>query len=231
MIIAGIDIDLIKKDIKNLHLAVYPPDGRVRLAVPEGINESTLEMYVISKLSWIRRQQRFFIRQNRQSPREYVNRESHYLFGRKYLLRIHEVSSIRKPIIELKSKNHIDMTVPTNATIEKRQKAMDTWYREQLRGILDELVPKWESVLKVKANSVKVYAMRTKWGSCNTDNKNIMFNVELAKKPVKCIEYVIVHELAHLLDKKHGDVFHAIMNRHLPNWRQLRDELNEIVME
>ena len=231
MLIAGIDIELIKKDIKNLHLAVYPPDGRVRLAVPDGINENTLEMYVISKLSWIRRQQRYFTKQNRQSPREYVNRETHYLFGRKYLLRVNELDSVKKPVIELKSKIHIDMTVSKDVVIEIRKKAMDTWYREQLRVILDELVPKWGAVLQVKPNTVKVYAMRTKWGSCNTDKKNIMFNVELAKKPVKCIEYVIVHELAHLLDKKHGDVFHAIMNRHLPNWRMLRDELNELVME
>jgi predicted metal-dependent hydrolase len=231
MLIAGIDIELIKKDIKNLHLAVYPPDGRVRLAVPDGINENTLEMYVISKLSWIRRQQRYFVKQNRQSPREFVNRETHYLFGRKYLLRVNELDSVKKPVIELKSKNHIDMTVSKDAVIDIRKKAMDTWYREQLRVILDELVPKWESILRVKTNTVKVYSMRTKWGSCNTDKKNIMFNVELAKKPVKCIEYVIVHELAHLLDKKHGDAFHAIMNRYLPNWRLLREELNELVME
>lgn len=226
MNIAGIDIELIQKDIKNIHLAVYPPDGKVRLAAPKDVNVGTLELYVISKLPWIRRQQRSFASIERQSPREYVSRESHYFLGKKYMLRVNESEDIKRATVKVGTKAFIDMSIPFGTTKELREKAMYQWYRKELRITLEELVGKWQSVLNVKASTVKVYSMRTKWGSCNTDNKNIMFNIELAKKPLRCIEYVVVHELIHLIDRKHGDVFQALMNQYLPNWVHLRDELN-----
>jgi predicted metal-dependent hydrolase len=224
--IAGIDIELIQKDIKNIHLAVYPPDGKVRLAAPKDVNVGTLELYVISKLPWIRRQQRSFASFERQSPREYVSREAHYFLGKKYMLRVNESESVKRSSVSIATKSFIDMTIPIGTTQEFREMLMYRWYREELRVILEELVPKWETILHVKSNTLKVYSMRTKWGSCNTDNKNIMFNIELAKKPLRCIEYVVVSELIHLIDRKHGNVFQALMNQYLPNWVQLRDELN-----
>ena len=194
MVVAGIDVELIQKDIKNLHLAVYPPNGRVRLAAPMDVNEKTLELYVTSKLPWIRMQQRKFAKINRESPRQYVNRESHYFLGKRYLLRVNEVDHLFfYPKVEIKTKTYIDLYVKENYTTEQKADLMKEWQRSELKRILFELVPKWEKLLGVKSNLIKVRTMRTKWGSCNTDNKNILFNIELAKKPIECIEYVVVH--------------------------------------
>ena len=228
MVVAGIEIELIQKDIKNLHLAVYPPDGRVRLAAPRDVNIKTLELYVISKLSWIRRQQRKFAGINRQSPRQYVNRESHYLFGKRYLLRVHETDHpYRSPRVICNTKQYIDLYVSEGLTDTRKAEIMKAWYREQLRAVLEELVPKWESRLGVKAGRVRVQTMKTKWGSCNTDSKNILFNLELARKPFECIEYVVVHELLHLIERKHSDLFRAYLDKHIPNWEHVKGVLNE----
>ena len=228
MVVAGIEIELIQKDIKNLHLAVYPPDGRVRLAAPRDVNIKTLELYVISKLSWIRRQQRKFAGINRQSPRQYVNRESHYLFGKRYLLRVHETDHpYSSPRVICNTKQYIDLYVSEGLTDTRKAEIMKAWYREQLRAILEELVPKWELRLGVKAGRVRVQTMKTKWGSCNTDSKNILFNLELARKPFECIEYVVVHELLHLIERKHSDLFRAYLDKHIPNWEHVKGVLNE----
>jgi len=227
MIVAGIEVELVQKEIKNLHLAVYPPDGRVRLAAPKDVNHKTLELYVISKIPWIRKQQRRFARIDRQSVRQYVNRESHYFLGRRYLLRVYESDHpYRYPKIERKTKTYIDLFVRNNYTAEQRASLMKEWYRAQLREILGELVPKWEGILQVKTQKVKVHAMKTKWGSCNTDKGIVLFNIELAKKPIECIEYVVVHELLHLIERKHSDLFKAYLDKYVPNWKQLKAQLN-----
>lgn len=227
MIVAGIEIELIQKDIKNLHLAVYPPDGRVRLAAPMDVNERTLTLYVTSKIPWIRKQQRKFAKMDRQAPRAYVNRESHYFLGRRYLLRVHENNHpYRYPKVECKTKTFIDLYVKEEYTIEQRANLMKEWYRNQLKAVLLELIPKWEGILKVKANKITVQTMKTKWGSCNTNNGNILFNIELAKKPMECIEYVVVHELLHLIERKHSDVFKAYLDKYIPMWQQIKTQLN-----
>jgi len=228
MLIADIEVELVKKNIKNLHLAVYPPDGRVRLAAPMDVNEKTLELYVISKIFWIRKQQRKFATYDRQSARQYVNRESHYLLGKRYLLRVHENNHpYRFPKLICKTKTYIDLYINEDFSIEQKANLMKEWYRKQLKTILYEFVPKWEAILKVKVNQIKVQSMKTKWGSCNTDNQNILFNIELAKKPIECIEYVVVHELLHLIERKHNDVFRAYLDKYIPNWKYLKSLLNE----
>jgi predicted metal-dependent hydrolase len=228
MIVAGIPIELIQKDIKNLHLAVYPPDGKVRLAAPQSVNLKTLELYVASKISWIKKQQRKFAGIDRPSSRNYVQRESHYFLGKRYLLRVYESNDLyRYPKVVCKTKTYIDMFIKEGCKTEQRAALMKEWYRTKLKEILAELIPKWEAILNVKANQVKVQTMKTKWGSCNTNNKNIMFNIELVKKPYECIEYVVVHELLHLLERNHNDLFRAYLDKFLPNWRHLKEQLND----
>ena len=227
MIVAGIEVELVQKEIKNLHLAVYPPDGRVRLAAPMDVNRKTLELYVISKIPWIRKQQRRFAKIDRQSVRQYVNRESHYFLGRRYLLRVHESDHpYRYPKVDCKTKTYIDLFVRDNYTTEQRASLIKEWYRAQLKEILCELVPKWEGILQVKTQKVKVHSMKTKWGSCNTDKGIVLFNIELAKKSIECIEYVVVHELLHLIERKHSDLFKAYLEKYVPNWKQLKAQLN-----
>ncbi|GAB1449105.1 SprT family zinc-dependent metalloprotease [Bacteroidota bacterium] len=226
MVVAGIEVELVQKDIKNLHLAVYPPNGWVRLAAPLDVNEKTLQLYVTSKIPWIRKQQRKFASIDRQSERQYVNRESHYFLGKRYLLRVHETDHpYPNPKVECKTKTYIDLYVKENYSTEQRAGLMKEWYRGELKAILAELVPKWEAVLHVKVNQVNVQTMKTKWGSCNTNNGNVRFNSELAKKPVACIEYVVVHELLHLIERKHNDSFRAYLDKYLPNWQALREQL------
>lgn len=227
MEVAGIEIELVQKNIKNLHLAVYPPDGRVRLAAPLDVNYKTLELYVISKIPWIRKQQRKFAGMERQSPRRYENRETHYFLGKRYLLRVHEANHPYKfPKVICKTKTYIDLYIREGFSTEQKAEILKEWYRVQLKTILEELVPKWEKIMGVSSSQVKVKTMKTKWGSCNTDNGNILFNLELVKKPIECIEYVVVHELLHLIERNHNDQFRAHLNRLIPNWKQYKDELN-----
>ena len=231
MFVADLDVEIIQKDIKNIHLAVYPPTGRVRLAAPIDVNDETLRLFVLSKLPWIRKQQRKFLIQNRQTPRQYVNRESHFFMGRKYLLRVHESDHpYRYPKVVLKTKTYIDLFVRETSTVEQKAILMKEWYRSELKTLLNELVPKWEKILKVRANNINVKSMKTKWGSCNTEKCNILFNLELAKKPIACIEYVVAHEMVHLIERLHNDNFKAHLDKHIPNWKGLKAMLNEMTL-
>jgi predicted metal-dependent hydrolase len=227
MEVAGIEIELVQKDIKNLHLAVYPPDGRVRLAAPHDVNQKTLELYVISKIHWIKKQQRRFLKMDRQSPRQYVDRESHFFLGKRYLLRVKPLDAIHlHPQVVCKTKTYLDLFIKNDSSVDHKAAVLKEWYRDQLKAVLEELVPKWERILGVKANLVKVHTMRTKWGSCNTENANILINIELAKKSIESIEYVVAHELIHLIERNHNDNFKAHLDKFLPNWKKIREELN-----
>lgn len=229
MIIGDIPVELVRKDIENLHLAVYPPDGRVRLAAPREVNEQTLELFVISKIHWIRKQQRKFAAQNRQSPRQYINRETHYFLGKKYLLRLHEDDpKHRAATVLIKTKTYMELYVRGGASLYTKSEVVKEWYRTALKKVLEELIPKWEKILDVKANDVNVKSMRTKWGSCNPDSGNILINLEMAKKPVDCIEYVVAHELVHLIERTHNHNFRAHLDKYLANWKQIREELNRL---
>jgi predicted metal-dependent hydrolase len=224
--ISNIKIDVVRKDIKNIHLAVYPPTGRVRIAAPLKVNEDAIRLFAVAKLGWIKRNQKKFEGQERISQREYKQRESHYFQGRRFLLNITETEGAPKVI--LKSKKFIELFVRPETTVEKRHEIMTEWYRVQLKKQIPEIIEKWEDILKVKVSDWQVKQMKTKWGSCNIEKKRLWVNLELAKKPEHCLEYIIVHEMVHLLERHHNERFLYYMDTYLPSWRQLKTELNKL---
>jgi predicted metal-dependent hydrolase len=224
MKVGNLLIDVVKKDIKNLHLGVYPPDGRVRIASPLKVDDETIRLFAISKLNWIRKKQAKFQAQPRLSPREYFSGESHYYKGDRYLLNVIYHSNAPKVII--RNKTYIDLYVRYGSLQEQREQVLTNWYRQQLKAQLPQLITKWEQVIGVKINDWGVKKMKTRWGTCNIQAKRIWLNLELIKKPQHCLEYVIVHELVHLLERNHGDRFQAYMSKFLPNWNFYKDELN-----
>ena len=217
-------VDVVRKKIKNLHLAVYPPDGRVRVAAPLQLDDEAVRLAVISRLAWIKRQQTKFVEQERQSLREYVSGESHYFRGRRYLLNV--IYHDGPPLVIVRNTTTIDLFVRTGSDTARRERVLLAWYRRQLKEVASPLVAKWEAILGVEAAGWGVKRMKTKWGTCNIRARRVWLNLELAKASVQCLEYIIVHELVHLLEPKHGDAFVAHMNRHMPHWQLLRDELN-----
>ncbi len=224
--VGNIAVDVVRKNIKNMHLAVYPPAGRVRIAAPLRVNEEAIRLFVISKLGWIKRHQRKFEKQERETPREYKDRESHYYQGRRYLLRIKE--TIGAGYVDLKGKTYLDLYVKPDTSAGYKQGIINEWYRKELKKVIPEMIRLWEKKLNVTVHDWGVKQMKTKWGSCNTEAKRIWLNLELAKKPVQCLEYIIVHEMVHLLERHHSDRFLFLMDTHLPNWRQLKKELNSM---
>jgi predicted metal-dependent hydrolase len=224
--ISNIKIDVVRKDIKNIHLAVYPPTGRVRIAAPFKVNEDAIRLFAISKLGWIRKNQRKFEGQERITPREYKQRESHYFQGIRYLLNIVETDKAQKVV--LKNKKFIELQIKPDTPTIKRHEILTHWYRIELKKQIPAIIDKWEKILNVKVDDWQVKQMKTKWGSCNIEKKRIWLNLELAKKPEHCLEYIIVHEMVHLLERHHNDRFLYYMDTHLPNWRQLKTELNKL---
>ena len=221
----NITIDVVRKDIKNIHLAVYPPTGRVRIAAPLNINDDAIRLFAISKLGWIKRHQREFDAQERISPREYKQRESHYFQGRRYLMKI--IEKDEPPKVILKTRTYIELHVRPNTPFEKRREIITEWYRE-LKKLIPPIIEKWEKTLNVQINEWQVKQMKTNWGTCNIEKKRILINLELAKKPVHCLEYVILHEMVHLLERHHNERFQYYMDTFLPNWKQTRTELNKL---
>jgi predicted metal-dependent hydrolase len=221
--IGGIAIDVVFKDIKNVHLSVYPPSGRVRIAAPVRMSIETLRLYAIARLDWIKRQQRKLQEQERETPREYIDRESHYLWGQRYLLKLQEQD--QPPQVECQH-NQLLLTIRPGTDQEKRAAILATWYRQQLHAAIPPLIAKWELLLGVQSSHIYIQRMKTRWGSCNPHTRSLRLNTELAKKPQACLEYVIVHELVHLLEPTHNTQFVNYMDKFLPQWHHLRDELN-----
>lgn len=218
-------IEVLRKDIKNLHLSVLPPHGRVRVAAPRQMNLDTIRVFVISKLEWIRRQQRKMDAQQREAPREYLDRESHYVWGRRYLLkRIEEKAA---PSVELRHSRLVLQVRPGTDEARSRE-ILEVWYREQIRVAVPSLIAKWEPVMGVKVGRVFVQRMKTRWGSCNPESQSIRLNTDLAKKPPECLEYIMVHEMAHLLEPTHNPRFRSLMNLFMPQSQHLKDELNRL---
>lgn len=224
--VSGIRVQIERKDIKNLHLGVYPPSGRVRVAAPLVVSDDAVRLAVIDKLGWIRRQQAKFAEQPRQSAREMVNGESHYFLGRRYRLRVHEQPG--KQYVAIRGIASMDLFINPGRTTEQRETVLLRWYRQQLNALTPPLVAQWEKTLNVQANAWGIKRMKTKWGSCNPISKRLWFNLELAKKPVQCLEYIVAHELAHLLERNHTERFKGLLDRHLPNWQQSRAVLSEM---
>jgi predicted metal-dependent hydrolase len=222
--LGDIAVDVVLKDIKNIHLSVYPPTGRVRISAPSRMSLDTIRVFAISKLGWIKQQQNKLQGQERETPREYLDRESQYVWGKRYLLKLIEEDAA--PKVELKRSDMI-LRVRPATNDETKQAIVAQWYREQIKAALPDLIAKWESRLGVKVERVFVRKMKTKWGSCNPASKSIRLNTDLAKKPPECLEYIVVHEMAHLLVRHHDDRFSSLMGQCLPNWRLLRQTLNE----
>ena len=224
--ISNIEIDVIRKDIKNMHLAVYPPNGRIKISAPNRMDEEVVRLFAISKLGWIKKHIKNFQNQPRETIRDYISGESHFFLGQRYLLKLVEHTGYSK--VEMKGTKQILLKINPGASTEDKSKMMKEWYRRELKKILPELITKWEKAIGVKSNDWGVKQMRTKWGACNIEEKRIWLNLELAKKPLVCIEYIIVHELVHLLERNHNDRFIHHMNQFMPKWRLHRDELNSL---
>jgi predicted metal-dependent hydrolase len=223
--LGDLTIEVTRKDIKNVHLSVHPPDGRVSLSAPLNTRLEVARAYAISKLSWIRLQQEKLAKQSREKPREFVKRESHYIWGRRYLLNVIETES--KPTIVIDHKR-IHLHVRTGADKDKRAEIIYEWQKTLLHEFIQEVIPKWEKILGVNVKAYYIQKMKTKWGGCNHQSQHIRLNTELVKKPKDLVEYVIVHEMMHLLVPSHNDHFMALMNKFYPNWREARLELNEL---
>jgi predicted metal-dependent hydrolase len=222
--LGGIAVDVVFKDIKNVHLSVYPPNGRVRISAPARMNLGTVRVFAIAKLGWIKQQQKKLRQQEREKPREYLDRESHYLWGRRYLLEVSETDEA--PAIELKG-SRMRLRVRPGADERRRRDLVEEWYRDQIKEAAPALIAKWEPRMGVKVARFFMQRMKTKWGSCNPSSRSIRLNTELAKKPPECLEYIVVHEMAHLLVRRHDERFIGLIDRYLPNWKLLRQTLND----
>ena len=223
--LGDITVDVVLKDIKNIHLSVYPPAGRVKISAPLRMDIDTIRIFAISRLGWIKQQQKKFQEQERETPREYLDLESHYVWGKRYLLKVVEVDEA--PSVELKHSKMVLRVRP--GTDDKKKKAIiDAWYREQLKKAVPPLIARWEPLMGVKVERFFVQRMKTKWGSCNHKAHNIRLNTELAKKPKEYLEYIIVHEMAHLLEPTHNSRFITLMDQFMPKWQFYRDKLNQL---
>lgn len=225
MQLGGIAVDVVLKDIKNVHLSVYPPTGRVRISAPSRMSLDTIRVFAISKLGWIKQQQKKLRTQERETPREYLDRESHYVWGRRYLLKVVEQDAA--PAVELKHSKLL-LRVRPGSGDEKKQAVLEEWYRQQLKEAVPPLIAKWQPLMGVHTERFFVQRMKTKWGSCNHGSGTIRFNTELTKKPRECLEYIVVHEMAHLLEPTHNQRFVALMEQFMPKWQFYRDTLNRL---
>jgi predicted metal-dependent hydrolase len=223
--IGAISIQVTRKAVKNVHLSVHPPDGRVTLVAPKTTRLEVARAYAISKLGWIRNQQEKLARQAREAPRHFVERESHYLWGRRHLMTIKFREA--KPSVSLDHKR-ITLTVRPGSDVAKRAEVIHEWHKSLLHAVVPELIKKWEPKLKVKVTRYFLQRMKTKWGSCNHRAGHIRLNTELVKKPRDLLEYVVVHEMVHLLEPRHSERFLAILQESYPMWREARAELNEL---
>ena len=222
--IRGMPVEVIRKDIKNLHLGVYPPNGRVRVATPLRLDDDAVRLAVISRLGWIRRKQEEFEQQRRQSQREFVTGESHYFEGRRYRLDVTEQD--KPPTVRLLNNTRMALAVRPGTDRDKRETIMNDWYRCRLRARLPKLVEKWEPKVGEHVAEIRIRKMKTCWGTCNKDARRIWLNLELVKKPLSCLEYILVHEMVHLIERRHNDRFRDLMNEFMPQWRIHRDTLN-----
>ena len=226
--ISEITIDIQKKNIKNMHLAVLPPDGKVRVSAPMHLSDESIAMFVRTKLVWIKKQQEKFALQPRQSEREFISGETLYVFGKQYFLRV--MYSYKGNSLVLNG-NEAVLTVRKESTARQREAFVNEWYRDLLKEKISIYLPKWEQITGLYCDSWQTKYMTTRWGTCNTNTRKIWFNLQLAKKPIECLEYVILHELAHLKVKNHGKDFIAILDTYMPYWRETKKLLNDFKLD
>ncbi len=223
--LGDIAVDVVMKDIKNIHLSVYPPSGKVRISAPLRMELDTIRVFAISKLGWIKQQQKKLREQERETPREYLDRESHYVWGKRYLLQVVEADAA--PLVELMHSKML-LRVRPGTNDDMKQEVVAQWYRDQIKAAVPELIAKWEPIMGVKVERIFVQKMKTKWGGCNPATRSIRINTDLAKKPHEHLEYIVVHEMAHLLEPTHNNRFVALMDQFMPKWQFYRDELNRL---
>lgn len=223
--IGSLQVLLIKKAIKNLHISVLPPEGKIRVSAPEQMSDDIIRMAIVQRMAWIKKQQRAFQAQPRQSDRQMVGGESHYLWGKRYRLDV--ITQQGKHQLIKQGVNKLTLMVNPNTSTENKQKVINDWYRAQLKQALLPLQDKWQQKLGVKASFIGIKRMKTKWGSCNTQSARIWLNLELVKKPKECLEYILVHELVHLLERHHNDHFLVLITKHLPKWRTYKQLLTK----
>ncbi|MCI9626431.1 MAG: M48 family metallopeptidase [Clostridia bacterium] len=226
--IQGIPIEIIKKNIKNMHLYVQPPEGKVQVSAPKHLSDESILMFVRTKMGWIKKQQTKFKNQPRQTERQYVSGESFYVLGKQYYLQVEY--SYKGNSLVLSGDKAI-LTVRKESTAKQRESFVREWYREILKEEIRKYLPKWEKKTGLYCDSWQTKYMTTRWGTCNTNTKKLWFNLQLAKKPIECIEYIILHELAHLKVKNHGDDFIAILDSNMPYWRETKKKLNEQILD
>lgn len=220
-----ISIEVTRKDVKHVHLSVHPPAGRVTLVAPTPTRLDVARAYAASKIGWIREQQLKLREQARETPREFVERESHYLWGRRHLLTV--IERYQKPSVKLDHKR-ITLCVRPGTDLFGRARAMHEWHKALLHDFVPQLIRKWEPRLGLKVAAYFLQRMKTKWGSCNREARNIRLNTELVKKPKDLVEYVVVHEMLHLLEPTHNQLFIGLLDKHYPSWREARAELNAL---
>ncbi len=226
--LGSVEALIVRKSIKNLHLSVLPPNGWVRVTAPQNMNDDAIRTLLALRLPWIKKQQAKFSGQQRQTKRDYVSGESHYFLGKRYKLEV--VYKDESPKVIVKGKNRIILQVKPKTNTKKRQEILTDWYREELYSIVDELITKWQKKIGVNVSYWGIKQMKTRWGSCNPEKARILFNLELSKKPIGCIEYVVVHELVHLIERKHNEKFVALVSKFVPKWKSLKDELNSFIL-
>ncbi len=218
----NVAIDIIRKNIKNIYLRIYYESGKIKISAPKKMDISSIRNFAFSKLDWIKKHREEF---KRKAPKKYLTGESHYFNGIKYFLKIIEYNSINKVILK---ENEIELYIKPNTTIEKRQRILDEWYRLELKSVVPDIIKKWENKIGVTSNEFGIKKMKTKWGSCNVNAKRIWVNLELSKKKRECLEYVIVHELTHLLERKHNKKFISFMDKFMPEWKVYKEGLNNL---
>jgi len=223
--VSGIPVEIRRKGIKNLHVGVYPPHGKVRVAAPLHLDDEAVRLAIVSRLSWIQRQRRNFSHQERQSAREMVSGESHYFEGHRYRLNV--VERPGNPLVRLAGNRTLELQVPPGSDCTARMGILERWYRRQLKRLVPELLARWEPVVGVDIADCRIKRMKTRWGSCNTEARRVWLNLELIKKPRPCLEYILVHEMVHLLERRHTERFRELMDQLMPDWKIRRAELNK----
>lgn len=226
--VGNIDILVIKKNIKNMHLSVLPPNGKVRITVPRDTNNDVIQVFALTKLPWINLQIKKFGIQLRQTQREYVTGESHFFWGKRYRLLVEHT---KKPSTLRFVGDSVILAVDESSTVKQREEVINSWYRKELKQRIPSILKRWENILGVEVKEFRIKNMKTRWGTCNTSCARIWINLQLAKKPPKCLEYIVVHEMTHLLEKTHNKNFVALMDKHLPDWRITKSILNDFVLD
>ena len=228
IVISGIPIDIHKKNIKNMHLQIKPPNGQVVISAPLSMDDKAIEVYARTNLGWIKKQIEKFQQQPRSAKRQYVSGETMYIWGKQYYLSF--VPDSRKNSFKIQG-NSIVLSMRKNSTVKQREKYIREQYRRLLKGEIEKILPKWEQITGLHCEPWQIKYMITRWGTCNTEKKKLWFNLQLAQKPVECLEYVILHELIHLKERTHNSIFIAYMDMYMKNWREVRKELNDLRLD